>query len=174
MTSQELVLTKPTDDWEKIAARLKVTKLSLPLQLLVPPLLISTVPRSTRGISFPPGKTWFVVGIVLVLGGVTLGWMVGGAFRAEGAMLGFWLLGTYGILLTVSSVRPFALIKPICIRCRLFPIIKEHEAIHLAGIPGESEVWASMKTRHSPQSLGLEGDPAICWFCPIPKRLSEH
>ncbi len=111
---------------------------------------------------------------MLVFGGGTLGWMIGGPFRVEGALVGLWLVGTYGVLLMVSSVRPFTMIKPICTRCRLLPIIKEHESIHLTGISGEREVWASMRTRHSVKSLGLEGDPSICWFCPIPKRLSEH
>jgi hypothetical protein len=160
--------------WEQIAAGLRVTRLTLPIQLLVPPLLASTISRSTRGISFPPGRAWFAVGAVLVLGGATLGWMIGGPFRLEGALVGLWLVGTYGVLLMVSSVRPFTMIKPICTRCRLLPIIKEHESIHLSGVSGETEVWASMRTRHSVESLKLQGDPSICWFCPIPKRLPDH
>jgi hypothetical protein len=160
--------------WEEVAAGLKVSRLSAPVQLLVPALLVSTLPRSTRGISFPPGKTGLAIGAVLVIGGASLGWLLGGRYNVEGALVGLWLLGSYGVLLMVSSVRPFALVKPICTRCRLLPIIKEHEAIHLTGVAGESAVWTSMRTRHSPESLGLSGDPNICWFCPIPKRLSEH
>jgi hypothetical protein len=160
--------------WEKVAADLKVSRLGAPVQALVPALLVSTLPRSTRGISFPPGKTGFAAGVVLLVGGVSLGWLLGGTFEIEGALLGLWLLGTFGILLIISSVRPFALVKPICTRCRLLPVIKEHEAIHLTGVAGESAVWASMRTRHTPESLGLDGDPSICLFCPIPKRLSEH
>jgi hypothetical protein len=160
--------------WEEVAAGLRVNRLSVPVQLLVPGLLVSTLPRSTRGVSFPPGKAGFAIGGVLVLGGVSLGWLLGGSFAMEGALVGLWLLGSYGALLMISSVRPYALVKPICTRCRLLPIIKEHEAIHLTGVAGEAAVWASMRTRHSPESLGLNGDPNICWFCPIPKRLSEH
>jgi hypothetical protein len=174
LTTEQLAMEQVGSGWEQIAAGLRVARLTLPVQVLVPPLFASTIQRSTRGISFPPGKSWFAVGAVLALGGVTLGWMIGGAFRIEGAVAGFWLVGTYGVLLMVSSVRPFTMIKPICTRCRLLPIIKEHESIHLTGVSGESRVWASMRTRHSPESLGLEGDPSICWFCPIPKRLSEH
>jgi len=160
--------------WEEVASGLRVSRLTAPVQLLVPALLVSTLPRSTRGMTFPPGKTGFALGAVLVLGGVTLGWLVGGNYGIEGALVGLWVLGSYGILLMISGVRPFALVKPICTRCRLLPIIKEHEAIHLTGVAGEADVWASMRTRHSPESLGLNGDPNICWFCPIPKRLSEH
>ena len=172
MTFPTLALEKLR--WEDVAADLKVSRLGVPLQVLVPALLVPTLPRSTRGISFPPGKTGSALGAVLVIGGVSLGWLLGGTYDIEGALLGLWLLGSFGVLLMISSVRPFALVKPICTRCRLLPIIKEHEAIHLAGVAGEAAVWASMRTRHSPESLGLNGDPNICWFCPIPKRLSEH
>ena len=172
MAFPSLVLASPT--WEEVANGLRVRRLGAPIQLLVPALLLSTLPRGTRGITFPPGKTGFAAGAVLVIGGVSLGWLLGGGYEVEGALLGLWLLGSFGALLMVSSRRPFALVKPICTRCRLLPIIKEHEAIHLTGIAGESAVWASMRTRHSPESLGLNGDPNICWFCPIPKRLAEH
>lgn len=174
MATRRIGLNSQGVGWEQVAAGLRVTKLSLPVQLLVPPLLASTFSRNTRGISFPPGKGWFAVGAILVFGGATLGWMLGGPVRIESAVVGFWLLGTYGVLLMANSVRPFAMVKPICTGCRLLPIIKEHEAIHLTGVQSESAVWASMRTRHSAESLGLAGDPAICWFCPIPKRLSEH
>lgn len=153
---------------------LRVTRLGLTLQLFVPPLLVSALPKSTRGISFYPGKTGLALGVVLIFGGVTVGWLLGGPYSLVTAALGFWLLGTYGCLMILSSVRPLALVKPICTRCRLLPIIKEHEAIHLSGVADETGVWNSMKTRHSRESLRLDGDPAICWFCPIPKRLSEH
>jgi hypothetical protein len=91
-----------------------------------------------------------------------------------GGFVSVWFLGTAGIATIVGVVRPTAYVKPICVRCRLLPVIKEHEAIHLTGVTSEKRVWASMKTRHSVESLGLEGDPAICSFCPIPKRLTEH
>jgi len=160
--------------WEEVASGLRVSRLTVPVQLLVPALLLSTLPRSTRGITFPPGKAGFAIGAVLVVGGSTLGWLIGGSYGVEGALVGLWLLGGYGILLMVNAVRPFALVKPICTRCRLLPIIKEHEAIHLTGVAAEDDVWESMRTRHSPESLGLIGDPSICSFCPIPKRLAEH
>jgi len=89
-------------------------------------------------------------------------------------VLSFWLLGTTGTVMIAGSTKPLAFVKPICTRCRLLPIIKEHEAIHLSGLAAEVAVWSSMKSRHSVESLALEADPSICWFCPIPKRLSGH
>ena len=160
--------------WENIAAHLKVVSLTLPVQLLVPSLIVTTLSRSTRGVSFYPGRSGFALGAVLFSGSVAVGWLLGGPFGLAGTALAIWLLGTSGVAMMVNSVRPLAFIKPICTRCRLLPVIKEHEAIHLSGVSGERAVWASMRARHSKESLSLEGDPAICWFCPIPKRLSEH
>jgi hypothetical protein len=91
-----------------------------------------------------------------------------------GFVLFFWLIGTAGLAMFASALRPTAFVKPICVKCRLLPIIREHEAIHLSGVAGEKAVWDSMKTRHSVESLSLSQDPTICSFCPIPKRLSEH
>lgn len=160
--------------WEDIAANLKVVRLTWLVQLLVPSLMMSTVSRSTRGVSFYPGRAGLLLGSVIVAGSIALGALAGGPFLLETTTIAFWLLGTVGVVMVASSVRPLALVKPICVRCRLLPIIKEHEAIHLSGVAGEKAVWASMRTRHSVKSLSIEGDPAICWFCPIPKRLSEH
>ncbi len=97
-----------------------------------------------------------------------------GSLGMLGALLPFWLFGTAGALMMMNGVRPMAFVKPICVKCRLFPVIAEHEAIHLSGVGGEKAVWASMRLRHSKESLKLDGDPSICWFCPIPKRLSEQ
>lgn len=85
-----------------------------------------------------------------------------------------WLFGTAGALIALSAVRPTAFVKPICVKCRLLPVIKEHEAIHLSGVSSEGAVWDSMRQRYSVENLSLEGDPAICPFCPIPRRLSER
>jgi hypothetical protein len=158
--------------WETVASRLKVVSLTPMVQLLVPSLLISTLSRSTRAISFYPGKWSFMMGAVLVAGSTAIGVLVGGPYRLAGATISFWLLGTFGTLMMASALRPLAFVKPICVRCRLLSIIKEHESIHLTGVTREAEVWDSMKMRHSRESLRLDGDPTICWFCPIPKRLS--
>ena len=91
-----------------------------------------------------------------------------------GPVVSVWLVGTAGAAIFASARKPTAFVKPICTRCRLLPIIREHESIHLTGVSKEGDVWASMRSRHTVQSLSLEGDPSICSFCPIPKRLAGH
>jgi len=113
------------------------------------------------------------LGAALVFASAAVGYLLIRPTGVVGPLLSFWALGTAGVATLVGAVRPTAYVKPICIRCRLLPIIKEHEAIHLTGVTSEKAVWASMRTRHSCSSLSLDGDPAICSFCPIPKRLSE-
>ena len=143
------------------------------MQLVIPALIFPSLPKSTRGLTFYPGRAGLALGSALVLTSVVVGVLLARPTGVIGPILSFWVLGTAGVATLVGAVRPTAYVKPICTRCRLLPIIKEHEAIHLTGITSERVVWASMKTRHSCSSLGLEGDPAICSFCPIPKRLSE-
>jgi hypothetical protein len=166
----------PTDDpgWRRVSEGLSVVELSLPVRLLVPSLLVLTLSRSTRGASFYPGKVGLGLGAAVLSASAGLSLLVGRAAGSPGILLPLWLLGTTGVAMMVNGVRPLAFVKPICVKCRLLPIIKEHESLHLAGMARESEVWDSMRARHSVESLGLEGDPSICWFCPIPKRLSEH
>ena len=115
-----------------------------------------------------------ILGFVLVVASVDIGWLLRGPAGILGYIVVFWLIGTTGVAMMASSLKPLAFVKPICTRCRLFPIIVEHEVIHLTGVAREEAVWASMRQRHSVESLKLEGDPAICSFCPIPKRLSER
>ena len=160
--------------WEKVDANLRVVRLSLPLQLFVPALIFPSLSKSTRGLTLYPGRLGLTVGFVLLAASLTVGWLLVGTTGPWGAVVCLWFLGTAGMITIASALRPTAYVKPICVKCRLLPIIKEHEAIHLSGVASESAVWASMKTRHSVESLGLRGDPAICSFCPIPKRLSER
>ncbi len=159
-------------EWERVARRMRVINLSYPVELLVPSLIFPASSRSTRGVSFPPGWPGLGIGILLVAMSVGIGVILGGTLGLAAGLVSIWLVGSAGIVMIAGSVRPLAFVKPICVRCRLLPIIEEHEAIHLAGEASEKAVWDSMRRRHSVQSLGLEGDPAICWFCPIPKRLS--
>jgi hypothetical protein len=153
--------------------RTRVVTLSPLLQLLIPSLLVPTFSKSTRGVSFHGGWSGLLLGFVLVVASLDIGWLLSGPTGILGYLVIFWLVGTTGVAMTVSSLKPLAFVKPICTRCRLLPIIVEHEAVHLTGVASEKEVWASMRQRHSVESLKLEGDPAICSFCPIPKRLSE-
>ena len=114
------------------------------------------------------------MGFVVLLAAADVAWLLWGPVGIAGALAAFWLIGSSGIAMMTSSLMPLAFVKPICVRCRLLSVIKEHEAIHLSGVARERSVWASMRERYSVESLKLEGDQAICWFCPIPKRLKEH
>jgi hypothetical protein len=152
---------------------MKVVELDTSIRVLVPFLALTSLSERTRGLTLYPGRTGLVLGAAVMA--------ASGAIAYEllpigvlGPLLTLWLLGSVGGATFAASLRPTAFVKPICVRCRLLPVIKEHEAIHLTGVASERAVWDSMRTRHSAQSLSLEGDPAICSFCPIPKRLSEH
>lgn len=161
-------------EWEQIDGRLRVVRLTPPLRLLIPALFFPSLPVSTRGMTLYPGRMGLAIGAVLLLASVAIGDLLWAATGALGAILSVWTLGTAGGATVLSSFRPVAFVKPICVKCRLLPVIREHEAIHLTGISSENEVWAQMRRRHSVQSLSLEGDPAICSFCPIPKRLAQQ
>ena len=158
--------------YETILAVLRVVRLTVPLQILVPTLALPAFSKSRRALSLYPGVRGLAIGSALVVASVLAGALLAKPTGPWGAVVSVWFLGTAGMTLMLSAVRPTAFVKPICVRCRLLPVIEEHEAIHLSGVSSESAVWESMRTRHSVESLALEGDPAICSFCPIPKRLS--
>jgi hypothetical protein len=161
-------------DWERINIKMKVVKLNWPVQLLLPALIYPSLSKGTRGLTLYPGRMGLALGSLLAASSAVIGALLLGPVGPAGPILSIWFMGTAGVATMVGSFRPIAFIKPICTRCRLLPIIKEHEAIHLSGAASEGKVWASMRTRHNAQSLSFEGDPAICTFCPIPKRISEH
>ena len=160
--------------WESILNDLRVVKLTAPILLLVPALLLPSLPKSTRGLSLYPGRGGLGIGLALLVASLLAGALLAGRTGPWGGIVSFWFLGTAGIVVIVSALRPTAFVKPICVKCRLLPIIKEHEAIHLSGVASERAVWESMRSRHSVESLALRGDPAICPFCPIPKRLQRQ
>ena len=159
-------------EWEEISNRMRVVRLTVPLQALVPALAVSSLSKSTRGLTLYPGRTGAALGALLMATSAVVGGLLLGPMGAAGPILSAWVLGTAGGAMFAAAVTTTAFVKPICTRCRLLPIIREHEAIHLSGVASEGAVWRSMKTRHSVASLSLEGDPAICSFCPIPRRLS--
>ena len=159
---------------ETILPNLRVVRLTVPLKILVPMLLLPTYSKSTRALSLYPGRRGLAVGVALIAASLLAGALLVGPTGPWGGVFFVWFLGTAGMAQIASSFRPTAFVKPICVNCRLLPIIKEHEAIHLSGVSSEGAVWSSMRTRHSVESLALEGDPSICSFCPIPKRLSER
>jgi len=171
---KELKGDERSPDWESIFKDLRVVRLTAPLQLLVPALLLPSLPKSTRGLSLYPGRLGLGVGLALLVASLLLGALLARPVGPWGGIVSFWLLGTVGIVIVASALRPTAFVKPICVKCRLLPIIKEHEAIHLSGVASEGRVWESMRTRHDAENLALNGDPAICPFCPIPKRLERE
>jgi len=159
-------------DWERFATGMRVVKLTAPLAALVPALALPALSKSTRAMTLFPGRTGLALGAVLMVASAAVAYMLVSPTGVVGPALSVWILGTTGAALFASGLRPTAFVKSICVSCRLLPVIREHEAIHLAGVYSEKGVWDSMKTRHSVESLALNGDPAICPFCPIPKRLS--
>jgi len=163
-----------TDSWQETLSAMKVLKLSLPLRLLVPALFVSALPRSAIGFSFERGKGGLTLGLLLVGASMAVGGLLVPVLGLTGAILPFWLLGSAGSALLLGALRPLTFVKPLCTACRLLPVVKEHEAIHLSGMESDDEVWRSMKRRYTSESLSLEGDPRICWFCPIQKRLKEY
>jgi len=159
--------------WEALLPQLRVVRLTIPLQILVPTLFLQSYSKSTRALSLFPGRAGQAVGFALLIASCLIGAFLAVPTGPWGGIVAIWFLGTAGVLMIVCAVRPTAFVKPICVRCRLLPVIKEHEAIHLTGVSGEEAVWKSMRKRYSVDSLSLNGDPTICSFCPIPKRLSE-
>ena len=153
---------------------MRVVKLAAPLQILVPMLAIPSLSKSTRGLTLIPGGGGKAVGALLMASAAALGYLLYLAAGPVAAALSIWFVGSAGAASLAAALRPTAFVKPICTRCRLLPVIREHEAIHLSGVSSEKSVWESMKARHSVESLSLRGDPNICSFCPIPKRLSER
>jgi hypothetical protein len=162
------------EEWKGIEGRMEVVRLTATARFLVPALLLSTLATGTRGASYEGGRLGLAMGALLTAGSLVVGFMLYPFAGILGIVVVFWLIGTAGVMMLVGGLRPIAFVKPVCVTCRLLPIIKEHEAIHMAGVASDDEVWASMKTRHSYESLGLDGDPSICSFCPIPRRLRGH
>lgn len=144
------------------------------LTALVPFFTLASLSKKTRGFTLYPGGGGTALGAALVAAAVAVGYGLYPVTGPAGTALSLWLLGSAGAAVLVASRSPMAFVKPICVRCRLLEVIKEHEAIHLSGVASEKAVWESMRERHSVASLSLESDPSICTFCPIPKRLAEH
>ena len=152
----------------------KVVRLSLAVRLAVPSLLVSSLPRRARGFSFEGGRAGAGLGGALLTGAGLLGWALYPIAGRLGALLSAWLLGGTGAVMLYNASRKLAFVKPLCMGCRLLPVIEEHEALHLSGVESDDQIWREMRTRYSCESLSLDGDPAICSFCPIPKRLRER
>jgi hypothetical protein len=154
---------------------MKVVPLTGLVKMAVPALLISSLPRNAIGFSFERGRFGAVSGALLFAASMLIAFILS---REVGIVLALtismWLMGGSGVLMIYNSTASsLAFVKPICAGCRLRPVIEEHEAMHLGGVVEDSVVWREMRKRHSCESLSLDGDPNICWFCPIAKRLKE-
>src|SRR5215467_8325797 len=90
--------------WQAVAAEMRVVRLGLIAQILIPALLLSTIPKQTRGVSFYPGRGGFALGAVLLVGSVTLPILLTGFDSLLVAIISIWSLGTAGAAMMFSSV----------------------------------------------------------------------
>jgi hypothetical protein len=151
-----------------------VLPLSALLRVLLPPLLIASLPKRAIGFSFPRGKEGLALGTALLVATATISYLLDRTLGIVPALVMVWLIGGTGVVMIDNSTgKGLAFVKQMCSTCRLRPIIEEHEMMHLHGEPSEDEVWAETRKRYSYESLKLAGDPMIHSFCPIPARLKE-
>ena len=148
--------------------------LSALVGIALPSLLVSSIPKRAIGFSYPRGKE----GVIAAAGLLGLTFVVGYALSASigpgSVLVSLWVFGgTAAVMLYNSAGSGIAFIKPLCSKCRLLPLIEEHEAVHLSGVVSEERCWEDARKRHSYVGLGLGRDPKICSFCPIAKRLRE-
>jgi len=167
----QLKTVPAAEGWQGVEGSLKVVRLSTPLRILVPVLLVSSARLKTRAVTYEGGRLGVAVGATVLAGSLAIGAAFYPTAGIAGVLALLWLIGGAGVVMVVNGLRPIAFVKPVCVKCRLLPVIREHEAIHLAGVESDDRVWAEMRKRHSCESLRLDGDPGICSFCPIPKRL---
>jgi hypothetical protein len=155
------------------AGAVRVIHLSLPIRLAVPSLLISSLPKKAIGFSYERGATGASLGATLVAGSALLGALLFRQFGLLGVVASAWLMGTTGALILFNFAMGLAFVKPLCTGCRLLPIIREHEALHIGGAESDVAIWNSVRGKYTFEGLSLGTDPAICRFCPIAKRLKE-
>ena len=151
-----------------------VVPLSNLLKVLIPPLLISSIPKRAIGFSFPRGKEGKLLGVSLLFATAAVSFLLDSSLGIFPALAMVWLMGGTGVVIVFNSMGPgVAFVKQMCSTCRLRPIIEEHEKMHLDGEGSEEAVWEAARKKYSYESLGLGTDPKIHSFCPIAKRLKE-
>jgi len=151
-----------------------VLPLSKLLRLLLPPLLISSLPKRAIGFSFPRGTEGKLVGVSLLLATFAVSFLLDSTLGIYPALAMVWLMGGTGVVIVFNSMgQGVAFVKEMCSTCRLRPIIEEHERMHLDGEPSEEAVWEAARKKYSYDGLGLGTDPKIHSFCPIAKRLKD-
>ena len=151
--------------------QVRTIRLSVPVRLALPPVLLSSIPKKVLGLSFETGMAGVTLGLALLGASLSLGYVLLHIAGPWSFVLSFWLMGGTGAVMILNCATPVAFVKQLCSNCRLLPVIVEHESLHLSGIESDESVWDEMRKRYSCASLGLEGDTSICSFCPIPKRL---
>jgi hypothetical protein len=167
-------LSGSTPGWEETVGKMVTRKLTWRIRLFIPSLLFASMRKSAIGFSFEGGRAGKLVGGSILAASLAIGVLLYSVAGILGAVLPLWFLGTTGAVILLNGMKPIAFVRPLCSSCRLVPVIREHEAIHLSGVESDATIWDSMRSRYDCESLRLDGDPSICSFCPIPKRLKEH
>ena len=151
-----------------------VLPLSNLLKVLLPPLLISSLPKRAIGFSFPRGTEGKLIGVSLLFATAVISFLLDSTLGIFPALAMVWLMGGTGVVILFNSMgEGVAFVKEMCSTCRLRPIIEEHEKMHLDGEASEEAVWEAARSKYSYDGLGLGTDPKIHSFCPIAKRLKE-
>jgi len=151
-----------------------VLPLSKLLRVLLPPLLVSSLPRRAIGFSFPRGAEGKLLGVSLLFATAAISFLLNSTLGILPALAMVWLIGGTGVVILFNSMgEGVAFVKQMCSTCRLRPIIEEHEMMHLDGEASEEAVWEAARRKYSYEGLGLGTDPKIHSFCPIAKRLKE-
>ncbi len=146
--------------------------LSTLVKMAFPPLFFSSIPKRAIGFSYPSGIEGRVLGLSLLGVTGTMGFMLSASIGPAGDLVMAWLTGGTAVIMIYNSTRcRIAFLKEYCSGCRLRPIIEEHESMHLNGERSEDVIWGEARRKYSYDGLGLAGDPQICAFCPIAKKL---
>ena len=149
--------------------------LSTMVKLAFPPLFLSSIPKRAIGFSYPSGNEGRVLGFSLLGATGALGLLLSTTIGPAGDLVMAWLTGgTAALILYNSTQCRVAFLKEYCSSCRLRPIIEEHESMHLDGERSEDVIWGEARKKYSYESLSLAGDPNICSFCPIAKKLRNN
>ena len=152
----------------------RVIPLTNRLKILAPPLFFCSLPKRAIGFSFPTGTEGRVLGGSLLVATVAISVLLSKVFGLPGVLAMVWIGGGTTYLILHNSMRQgLAFVKLRCSSCRLHSSIEEHEAMHLSGGSSEEVVWAEARKKSTYEGLSLGGDPAICSFCPIAKRLKS-
>src|SRR5438309_10794986 len=91
-------------EWEMIASKMKVVRLTIPLQLLVPALMLPFLSRSTRGVTLYPGRFGLALGLFMVGSTLVISGLLLGPTGFIGPALVIWTVGTAGIAMVASAV----------------------------------------------------------------------